>query len=201
MNGLGKYLIPAVIGCTAGSLGVLAIIVLHRGTAGVDAGDLVEFVGAVLGTGLAVAGAAWIENRRRRHEAVESAEPVLDGLLRLERKSRPFFDQPGRRREHVDGIVVPYEILRRLLPLSPPRNARLIELFDQLGEGVTLLKSELYLSMDEQAAVERNGKRSRVEVLLDNFDVPLKILIVEYSRTIDSRSLRAVRHLGKMHDF
>lgn len=200
MKGLGRYLIPAVIGCTAGILSALTIIVIHRGAAGIEAGDLVEFVGAVLGTGLAIAGAAWIENRRRRVEAIGSAEPVLDALLRLQGKSRPFFSQPGRRREYVDGIAVPHQILRRLLPLSPPRNARLIELFDLLEEGAELLTGELYLTMDEQAETERSGKRSRVEALLENFDTPLKVLIVEYSRIIDPKSPRAVRHLGRLPD-
>jgi hypothetical protein len=130
-------------------------------------------------------------------EAIEAAAPVLEALLSLERKSRPFFGQPGRRREHVEAIEMAHDLLIRLLPLSPPRNARLIALFDHLREGAKLLTGELYLTIDEQAEGD-SAKRVRVESLLENFDTPLKLLIVEYSRIVDPKGARAVMHLGTM---
>jgi hypothetical protein len=182
-----------------GAVGALTILAIRPTGTGVDAGDLVGFLGAVVGTSLAIAGAVWIEDRKRRLELIEAAAPVLEALLILERKSRSFFGHPGERRDHVEEIKNAQDWLARLLPLSPPRNGRLIGLFDLLREGAALLTGELYLMMDEQAEGDQ-GKRRRVEALLENFDSPLKVLIVEYSRIVDPRSPRAVMHLGKMPD-
>ena len=193
----GKHLVPTVIGLIAGVFGALVVLAIHSGVGEIDAGDLVGFLGAVVGTSLAIAGAVWIEDRKRRLEAIEAAAPVLEALLSLERKSRPFFGQPGRRREHVEAIEMAHDLLIRLLPLSPPRNARLIALFDHLREGAKLLTGELYLTIDEQAEGD-SAKRVRVESLLENFDTPLKLLIVEYSRIVDPKGARAVMHLGTM---
>lgn len=183
------------IGGTAGVIGASAIVGLQAGLGGLAAGDILSFFGAIIGTALAVAGAVWIEERKRKAEKVEGAAPILDALLVLERKSRAFFYHPGRRREYVREIRAASDLLSRLLPLSPPRMARLVGLFDQLNEGTATLTSELYLTMDEQAPQEIHPNRQRVEDLLEAFDMPLKLLIIEYSRVVDPKSSRAVAHL------
>lgn len=195
---MSKYLIPAVIGCTAGALGALLVLLIHTGVARIDAGDLVGFLGAVMGTGLAIAGAVWIEDRKRKTEIAEAARPVLEALLALERKSRDFFFNPGNRRRYVEDIRTAAALLSRLLSLLPPRNARFLALFDLLQQGVASLTSELYLTLDEQVPLSPGPQRHRVEELLEGFDEPLKLLIVDYSRLLDPKSTRAVAHLGKM---
>jgi hypothetical protein len=190
--------VSVALGGIAGVIGALSVVAIQTGIGGLDGGDILGFFGAIIGTALAVAGAVWIEERKRNAEMVETAQPVLDALLALERKSRNFFGYPGRRRQYVLGITEPAALLNRLLLLSPPRSARLIGLFDRLREGAAFLTSELYLMMDEQAPLVPGPQRSRVEELLEGFDTPLKLLIVEYSRLADPKSGRAVKHLGKM---
>ena len=165
---------------------------------GLDAGDILSFFGGIVGTGQAVAGAVWIEDRKRKAEIVEGSRPVLDALLALERKSRPFFYHPGERHGPAQEIDAGMHLLDRLLPLAQPRSARLIALFDRLKYGAAFLSSEHFLRMDAETPLALGPDRQRVEAFLELFDAPLKLLIIEYSRLIDPKSVRAVSHLGEM---
>ncbi|HEX4693627.1 hypothetical protein [Sphingomonas sp.] len=187
----------AMIGGAAGTLGALAVVGFQaRG--GLSAGDVLQFFGGILGTGLAIAGALWVEGRKRRADIADRAKPVLDALLRLEDRSRPFFHDVTRREHHAEAIRTGMKLLDRTLMLAPPNTAQLIGLFDRLKEGAEMLTGELYLLMNEQAPMKSAPERHRVEELLEAFDAPLKLLIVEYSRLIDRKGTRSVPHLGRM---
>lgn len=190
--------ISTAAGLSAGVVGALLIIAIHMRGAGVDAGDILTFFGGIVGTGLAVAGAVWIEDRKRNSEMVEGAKPILDALLVLERQSRPFFWHPGERRKHYEEIDQRMATLDRLLSIAPPRSGRLITLFDRLKFGASFLTCEHYLEMDEEAELQRAERRHYVEGLLELFDTPLKLLIVEYSRLVNPKSSRAVPELGEL---
>jgi len=198
MAKLRDNLLSAAIGGAAGLVGALVIVALHIRGGGLDAGDILGFFGGIVGTALAVGGALWIEERKRRAAIAEGAGPVLDALLALERKSRDFFGYPGERRKYAVLIDEPMAVLNRLLPLAPPRTARLIVLFDRLNEGAAFLTSEVYLELDEEGPMASVPERHKIEDGLELFDGPLKLLIVEYSRLINPKSVRAVAHLGEM---
>lgn len=193
-----ENVVSAAIGSVSGIFGALLVVALHRGLGGVEAGDVLSFFGAIVGTGLAVAGAVWVEERKRKTQIADGSRPILDALMALERRSRDFFDEPGQRRGHRDLITIPLERLKRLLALSPPRSAQLIGLFDRLDDGAAILTGEMYSLMDEQAPMASSPERHRVEALLESFDGPLKLLIVEYSRLINPKAVRSVAHLGSM---
>lgn len=191
-------MISVAIGLAAGSIGALLAIAFQMRGAGIDAGDILTFFGGIVGTAMAVGGAVWIEERKRQTETAEGAMAILDALLVLEHRSRPFFFNPGKRREHYEEIDERMDRLDRLLRLSPPRSSRLITLIDRLKYGASLLASEFYLQLDEEAELAPGAERLRVERMLELFDTPLKLLIIEYSRLVDRKLPRAVAELGEM---
>ncbi|KTT73540.1 hypothetical protein, partial [Sphingomonas sanguinis] len=125
-------LISGGLGGVTGIVTALLIIAVHQPFGGISAGDVLQFLGAVIGTGLAIGGALWIEERKRKLEKADAAQPVLDALIVLERKSRPFFGLPNEREEHAESIERKMIVLEAILSLSPPRSARLIDLFYKL---------------------------------------------------------------------
>lgn len=200
MPALDDRFASAVIGGFAGIIAALGVVTVHTGVGGIDAGDVLQFTGGVMGSGLAVAGALWVERRRRALDAVEGARPVLDALLRLEDKSRDFFGEPDAREEHAVAVRLAMSALRKVQVLSPPRTARLIAHFNRLNVAADFLTGEVYLEMNRRAPMRADPERSRVERMLEAFDGPLKLLIVEYARMVDPDSTRAVRHMGEMPD-
>lgn len=188
-------LVSGAIGGITGIIGTLLVSGLLGRVSDVRAGDVLQFSGAILGTGLAVAGALWLEERKRKAQIADTAQPVLDALLGLERKSRPFFYSSKKREELAQPMRDAMLFLKRTISLSPPRTAQLIGLFDRIEEGAALLTSELFLMMNDQAPHSFCTERHRVEQMLESFDTPLKLLIVEYSRLVDPKAVRSVAHL------
>jgi hypothetical protein len=200
MGSTKENIVSGVIGGVTGLATALVVIALHNDMGGIDAGDALQFLGALSGTGLAVAGAVWIEERKRKAQIADVARPVLEALVALERKSRPFFGLAADREEHAEGIDQPMIVLGRMLALSPPRTARVIGLFDKLKFGAAFLTSDTFLELNANAPFDAGPERQCVEEMLEMFDGPLKLLIVEYSRQVDPKSSRAVAHLGEMPD-
>jgi len=200
MVSIQNKLLIAGVGAVAGILAALGIIALHQHMGGISAGDVLQFLGSMAGTGLAIGGAVWIEERKRKQEKADAAAPVLEALLRLEDKSRPFFDLIDQRRENADVIDRQIILLDNVLSLSPPRSARLMALIYDLRLGATYLTCEPFLEMNEKAPAVASPERQRVEQKLEYFDGPLKRLIIEYSRLVDPKALRSMAHLGKISD-
>ncbi len=188
-------LIVGAIGAVVGILAALGIIVIHQRMGGISAGDVLQFLGGVTGTALAIGGAVWIEERKRKQERADAATPVLEALIGLERKSRPFFDLIDQRRENAEVIDRQMILLEDILKLSPPRSARLIGLFYDLKLGATFLTCDAFLEMNDKAPRFAAPERHRVEKKLEYFDTPLKLLIVAYSRLVDPKAPRSVAHL------
>lgn len=186
------------LGLIAGVLGAAIILAIHIEWGGVQAGDILSFLGGIMGTGLAVAGALWIEARKRKASIVDGARPILDALVVLESKTREFFRKAGKRREEAPIMLEQMDRLNRILSVSPPRTGRQIGLFDRLQVAVAYLTSEHYLALDNTVECRMCPERTRVEDMLETFDDPLKYLIVEFSRIVDPKSSRAVKHLGEM---
>jgi len=200
MAELKANLISGAIGGVTGITTALVIIAIHEHFGGISAGDVLQFLGAVMGTGLAVGGAVWIEERKRKLGMADAAMPVLDALIVLEHKSRPFFEAPEERERNAEGIERQMVVLEAVLALSPPRSARMIGLFYKLRLAAAYLTSDAYLKMNVEAPFKAGPERHRVEEKLEYFDGPLKLLIVEYSRLIDPKAPRSVAHLGAMPD-
>lgn len=200
MVSIQDKLVVSAIGTVAGILAALTITVIHQHLGGISAGDALQFLGGVTGTALAISGAVWIEERKRKQEKADAAAPVLDALIRLEHKSRAFFDLIEQRRENAEVIDRQMILLEDVLALSPPRSAKLIDLIYRLRLGATFLTCDAFLDMKEKAPGTATPERQRVEQKLEYFDGPLKHLIVEYSRLVDPKAPRSVAHLGKMPD-
>lgn len=188
----------ALIGGATGTLCGLVVVGFQARGGGLSAGDVLQFFGGILGTALAIVGALWIEGRKRHADIADRAKPVLDALLRLENRSRPFFQNVTQRRHNAEAIRIGVTLLDRTLMLAPPNTAQLMGWFDQLKAGAEVLIGEMYLSMNDQAPIKMAPDRQRVEDLLEAFDGPLKLLIVEYSRLVDHKGIRSVPHLGKL---
>jgi len=196
---MNDKLMSALVGGGTGLVVALLVVAFHN-RAGLGAGDVMGFLGALCGTGLAVAGAVWIEDRKRKAAAAEKAEPVLHALLTLESASRPFFDEPERRRETAEDIDLALHRLDLLLNHYPPQRVNLIALFSQLRIAAALLTGDDYLKDNDKAPMVPCPERSRVEDKLEYLDRPLKKLIILYSRLVDPKSERAVPHI-KLRDF
>lgn len=191
---MNDKLMSALVDGGTGLAVALLVVAFHNRT-GLDAGDVMGFLGALCGTGLAVAGAVWIEDRKRKADAAEKAEPVLHALLTLETASRPFFGDPERRRETAEHIDLALHRLDLLLEHYPPQRVNLIALFGELRLGADILTGEHFLEENEKAPMVACPERSNVERKLEYFDRPLKKLIIAYSRIVDPKSDRAVPHL------
>ena len=180
-------------GTAIGIAGGVAIVFLRSRLAG----DALAFGGAIIAALLAVAGAVRLEDRKRRIGIADEAAPMLETLMLVERRTRPFFSQPGQRAKFVEPFRDAMSVLSRVLAQSPPLSGRLLMLFDRLRQAADMLTGELYVTFDGLAGDDRD-MRHRAEGLLEGFDQPLKLLVIHYSRMVDEGSPRAVRHLGQL---
>jgi hypothetical protein len=196
MPKLRDNLTSAAIGGSTGVVAALGVIAVHGKFGEISAGDLLQFFGALAGTLLAIGGAVWIEERKRMQESADLARPVLDVLLTLERKTRPFFGEIDNRMAHAEEFDRQMIVLDQVIALAPPRTARLISLFQRLRFGAAYLTSNTFL--DKSASAEIPAERHKAEDQLEIFDDPLKMLIVEYARMVDPNGPRSVPHLGAM---
>lgn len=73
----------ALVGGLAGLSVVVAYIIVHAALTGTPASDWLSFAGAVAGSGLAVAGAVWIEHWKRNRERQAEANALLASVIRI----------------------------------------------------------------------------------------------------------------------
>lgn len=81
-----------IVGSLSG-LAVVAGYILLRGYLDkASAGDWLQFAGAMLGTGLAVAGALYVEKRRRDHDKQQGQATLLDALRQIDSELEGFLE-------------------------------------------------------------------------------------------------------------
>lgn len=73
-----------VVGGLSGLALVLLYLLINAHSEGADAGDWLQFAGAMMGTGLAVVGALYVEKRRRDHDKQQGQATLLDVLKQME---------------------------------------------------------------------------------------------------------------------
>lgn len=78
-----EILREAIVGGLAGLGVVVGFIVIRSALSGATDANWLSFAGAMVGTGLAVAGAVWIEHWKRGRERTGEAKAILAAIIRL----------------------------------------------------------------------------------------------------------------------
>jgi hypothetical protein len=86
----------------------------------VEAGDILSYFGALVGTGFAVMGAVAIEDRKRALEAKEKRKPVLDAIDDVRSHLAAIRADASAVLEDHDDLLQAIDVLSRVLSTMPP---------------------------------------------------------------------------------
>lgn len=90
---MNKRIVEEVVVGGLSGLGLVVGYILLRGYLDrASAGDWLQFAGAMLGTGLAVVGALYVEKRRRDHEQRQGKATLLDVLRQIDGELEGFLE-------------------------------------------------------------------------------------------------------------
>lgn len=105
-NHMNKHIAQEIVVGGLSGLGLVAGYILLRGYLdSASAGDWLQFAGAMMGTGLAVAGALYVEKRRRDHDKDRGKATLLDALRLIDTELDDFLEPlTGDLSKDVAGI-------------------------------------------------------------------------------------------------